>query len=121
LLVLLGGAQAHATCGDWLAHPDDGPPAGSAPANHPDSATSPGPLESNSQPGPCRGAFCGQSPSTPIAPPRIQRPTTRDRVVAMLVADEASEAASCDSSLYWQCDAAPLAGFSSRIDHPPRA
>jgi hypothetical protein len=123
VLILIGllSPRVFATCGDWLAHPDGLAADSASSAEESGAATAPRSDNSHGAPRPCHGPFCGKSPTAPAAPAPIQIPTASDHVVATLVRLAATGADDRDSALAAQHDAAPLAGHSRRIDHPPQA
>lgn len=115
-LAYFGSSRANATCGDWLAHPNDAGVDQSTPAETP--AATAGRHES---PRPCSGPFCGRTPTAPAAPAPIQVPTASDQLLAALANSSVAVATDRDSALSLVSHAAPQAGFARRIDHPPQA
>lgn len=106
--------DARAACGDYvlLGH------------GHHSSPESPGTMFGGHEPniperptGPCHGAQCGQQvPSTPSAPPAVERGVDHWARLAerMPVESRNSFAASSNSSVR------PLAGYPCSIEHPPK-
>ena len=118
-ICLIAASQARATCGDWLAHPDDSK-ASAADGNR--AGAGEGAIESTApapQPCPCRGPSCGEQPDAPAAPvpPHVQ--TVADQL-ANLARSTSDDVAEGESALRWRENASPTAGYLRRIEHPPR-
>jgi hypothetical protein len=114
----LSAASAHATCGDWLAHPE--PPAieeaVDQPADDASDATTPNEDQGSK---PCSGPFCDEAPQLPAAPVPAPVPTVVDQFASLQYAAEGD----CrDSASSGRADerVAALPGFLMPIEHPPR-
>jgi hypothetical protein len=108
---------AHATCGDWLAHAP-APQNASAPAS-PETAGDQSAPQPTPSPAPCSGPSCGQIPWAPTPATPVQLQTVVDQFAALSCGTESEGAERCFSHI--ASDVAPNAGFSRRIEHPPRA
>ena len=114
-------SSANASCGDWLAHPDD---AGAASSNiDGEGQTSAGAAaESRRAPsGPCHGPHCSKAPTAPLppsAPINFSNSGEKLGVIASVAGDEDEGS---DFGVFSGDDACAYAGYPQRIEHPPRA
>jgi hypothetical protein len=112
-------ASAHATCGDWLAHPTGNAAAGTSFGGGSEPASQPAHAQTESS-APCRGPECERAPATPAAPQApVEVSVVRDHL-AVLVRSAGSANAQSSFSLAVSFGATPRPGFYHRIEHPPR-
>jgi hypothetical protein len=118
-LFAIGGmtTQAHATCGDWLAHPSE-PQDPSSPTS-PDTGVNQTAPQRTPDPAPCSGPSCGRKPWAPTPATPIQLQTVGDQFAALDIGAECKRTER--RLLLFAFDGAPNAGFWRRIEHPPRA
>lgn len=121
----VGAAGARASCGDWLAHPNDSMIASKAGASSPDHSkvalsgkhdgSRRSPLSA-----PCRGPHCRKAPA-PLSPSSPLSVDVRLDRLALVPHGGSSEPTACRFRSGHDADVQSLAGFPSRIEHPPRA
>ncbi len=85
---VLTSRRADASCGDWLAHPDDVSMSQHAMPQHAMSQQSSDSIDEPTPPQPCDGPLCRQSPSGPSSPPLPPAPQVqRDHHDAVCLSD----------------------------------
>jgi hypothetical protein len=127
LLQSVLGMRAFATCGDWLAHPDQSPTAvertgSDAHVLVDEDGSVDGTLRSSEQPFPlpCHGPYCRNAPTKPVP---TAPPTTVNASDKLLLA---AQGIVCNPLSRWSyvssdTSAHAVRGFPVDIEHPPRA
>ena len=121
-----GAAVAHATCGDWLAHPGHSMSPAVAEQSESTSKHEGALAERSADPdgrshrAPCSGPECRGAPHNPLppAPPTLVNPSDRLLLVGLtILGDEGGRSPFLDS------ESAPhgMRGFPVAIEHPPRS
>jgi hypothetical protein len=114
-------SSAQASCGDWLAHPDDaGAASGGADSDGP--MTADHAAESRRTPaGPCHGPHCSKAPVAPLPPSTPVNFSSSGEKLGVIANVAGDEDQGSDFSVFSDADACADAGHPQRIEHPPRS